>query len=70
MCPFVGSPGRQWAELDARVRYLDGWGVLRQLLQVVTSQGFTIDEISTDTAAATAGTYPALGHGTACPPSR
>ena len=32
------------------MRYLDGRGVLRRLLQVVTSQGFTIDELSTDTA--------------------
>jgi len=34
-----------------RVRYLDGRGVLRRLLQAATSQGFTIDEVSTDTAA-------------------
>jgi hypothetical protein len=37
------------------VRYLDGRGVLRRLLQVVTSQGFTIDEVSTDTAGRHAG---------------
>lgn len=34
-----------------RVRYLDGRGVLRRLLQAATSQGFTIDEVSTDSAA-------------------
>lgn len=33
-----------------RVRYHDGKGALRRLLQVVTSQGFTIDEVSTDPA--------------------
>jgi putative Mg2+ transporter-C (MgtC) family protein len=33
-----------------QVCYLDGRGVLRRLLQVVTSQGFTNDEVSTDTA--------------------
>jgi putative Mg2+ transporter-C (MgtC) family protein len=33
-----------------RVRYLDGKGVLRRLLQAVTAQGFTIDEVSADTA--------------------
>ncbi|MGH3263638.1 MAG: MgtC/SapB family protein [Trebonia sp.] len=33
-----------------RVRYLDGKGALRRLLQVVTSQGFTIDEVATDQA--------------------
>ncbi len=31
-----------------RVRYPDGRGVLRQLLQVATSQGFVIDEVSTN----------------------
>lgn len=31
-----------------RVRYPDGRGILRQLLQVATSQGFAIDELSTD----------------------
>lgn len=39
------------------MRYLDGRGVLRRLLQVVTSQGFTIDEVSTDTAARHAGPH-------------
>lgn len=34
-----------------RIRYVDGRGVLRRLLQAATSQGFTIDEVSTDTAA-------------------
>ena len=32
-----------------RVRYPDGRGVLRQLLQVATAQGFAIDEVSTET---------------------
>jgi putative Mg2+ transporter-C (MgtC) family protein len=31
-----------------RVRYPDGRGVLRQLLQIATAQGFAIDEVSTD----------------------
>lgn len=31
-----------------RVRYPDGRGILRRLLQVATSQGFAIDELSTD----------------------
>lgn len=31
-----------------RVRYPDGRGILRQLLQVATSLGFAIDEMSTD----------------------
>jgi putative Mg2+ transporter-C (MgtC) family protein len=35
-----------------RVRYPDGRGVLRQLLQVATARGFAIDEVSTE----------ALGH--------
>jgi putative Mg2+ transporter-C (MgtC) family protein len=30
-----------------RIRYLDGRGVLRRLLQTATSHGFTIDEVST-----------------------
>jgi putative Mg2+ transporter-C (MgtC) family protein len=42
-------PQSATAVSSLRVRYLDGRGVLRQLLQVVTSQGFTIDEVSTDT---------------------
>jgi putative Mg2+ transporter-C (MgtC) family protein len=32
-----------------RVRYPDGRGVLRQLLQVATARGFAIDEVSTET---------------------
>ena len=43
-------PRSATAVSSLRVRYLDGRGVLRRLLQVVTSQGFTIDELSTDTA--------------------
>jgi putative Mg2+ transporter-C (MgtC) family protein len=31
-----------------RIRYLDGRGALRRLLQTATSQGFTIDEVSTE----------------------
>lgn len=31
-----------------RVRYPDGRGVLRQLLQVATAEGFAIDEVSTE----------------------
>jgi putative Mg2+ transporter-C (MgtC) family protein len=31
-----------------RVRYPDGRGILRELLQVATSQGFAIDELSTN----------------------
>jgi putative Mg2+ transporter-C (MgtC) family protein len=34
-----------------RVRYVDGRGVLRHLLQAVTSEGFTIDEVSANTSA-------------------
>jgi putative Mg2+ transporter-C (MgtC) family protein len=43
-------PTSATAVSSLRIRYLDGRGVLRRLLQVVTSQGFTIDEVSTDTA--------------------
>jgi putative Mg2+ transporter-C (MgtC) family protein len=43
-------PRSATAVSSLRVRYLDGRGVLRQLLQVVTSHGFTIDEVSTDMA--------------------
>jgi putative Mg2+ transporter-C (MgtC) family protein len=43
-------PRSATAVSSLRIRYLDGRGVLRRLLQVVTSQGFTIDEVSTDTA--------------------
>jgi putative Mg2+ transporter-C (MgtC) family protein len=32
-----------------RVRYPDGRGILRQLLQVATDRGFVIDEVSTET---------------------
>ena len=35
-----------------RVRYLDGRGIMRQILQITTSRGFAIDEVSTE----------ALGH--------
>ena len=48
-------PRSATAVSSLRVRYLDGRGVLRRLLQVVTSQGFTIDEVSTDTAGRHAG---------------
>lgn len=43
-------PRSATAVSSLRVRYVDGRGVLRKLLQVVTSQGFTIDEVSTDMA--------------------
>jgi putative Mg2+ transporter-C (MgtC) family protein len=43
-------PRSATAVSSLRIRYLDGRGVLRRLLQVVTSQGFTIDEVSTGTA--------------------
>lgn len=43
-------PRSSTAVSTLRIRYLDGRGVLRRLLQVATSQGFTIDEVSTDTA--------------------
>ena len=33
---------------ELRVRYLDGRGVLRHLLQTATSRGFIIDELSTE----------------------
>ncbi len=32
-----------------RIRYPDGQGILRQLLQIATSQGFAIDEVSAET---------------------
>lgn len=48
-------PRSATAVSSLRVRYLDGRGVLRHLLQIVTSQGFTIDEVSTDSAARHAG---------------
>lgn len=31
-----------------RVRYLDGKGILRQILEIATSRGFAIDEVSTE----------------------
>jgi putative Mg2+ transporter-C (MgtC) family protein len=43
-------PQSATAVSSLRVRYLDGRGVLRRLLQAATSQGFTIDEVSADTA--------------------
>jgi hypothetical protein len=44
------QPGSATVVSSLRIRYLDGRGVLRRLLQVLTSQGFTVDEVSTDTA--------------------
>ena len=35
--------------LFLRILYPDGRGILRQLLQTATSQGFTIDEVSAET---------------------
>jgi putative Mg2+ transporter-C (MgtC) family protein len=43
-------PRSPTAVSSLRIRYLDGRGVLRRLLQVATSQGFTIDEVSADSA--------------------
>lgn len=43
-------PSSSTAISSLRVRYLDGRGVLRRLLQIATSQGFTIDEVSANTA--------------------
>src|ERR1700691_4222650 len=40
-------PRSATAVSSLRVRYLDGRGVLRQRLQVVTSRGVTIDDVST-----------------------
>jgi putative Mg2+ transporter-C (MgtC) family protein len=54
-------PRSATAVSSLRVRYLDGRGVLRQLLQVVTSRGFTIDEVSTDTARRHSGSRPDPG---------
>jgi putative Mg2+ transporter-C (MgtC) family protein len=56
-------PRSSTAVSSLRVRYLDGRGVLRRLLQVATSQGFTIDEVSTDTAGRHGGPGPAAGEG-------
>ena len=42
-------PRSATAVSSLRVRYIDGRGVLRRLLQSATAQGFTIDELSTDT---------------------
>jgi putative Mg2+ transporter-C (MgtC) family protein len=44
-------PQSATAVSSLRVRYVDGRGVLRRLLQVATSQGFTIDEVSAETGA-------------------
>lgn len=44
-------PRSATAVSSLRIRYLDGQGALRRLLQTVTSRGFTIDEVFTDTAA-------------------
>lgn len=44
-------PRSATAVSSLRVRYVDGRGVLRRLLQVVTSQGFTIDEVSAEAGA-------------------
>jgi putative Mg2+ transporter-C (MgtC) family protein len=43
-------PRSATAVSSLRVRYLDGRGVLRRLLQVATAQGFTIDEVSPEPA--------------------
>ena len=44
-------PRSATAVSSLRVRYVDGRGVLRRLLQVATSQGFTIDEVSAEAGA-------------------
>ncbi len=41
-------PRSATAVSSLRIRYLDGRGVLRRLLQAATSAGFTIDEVSAD----------------------
>ncbi len=51
-------PRSATAVSSLQIRYLDGRGVLRRLLQVTTSQGFTIDELSADTAARHGGGQP------------
>lgn len=43
-----------------RVRYLDGRGVLREVLRHATERGFAVAEVATDTVHG--GTYPATGH--------
>ena len=49
--PFLSRrlPRSSTAISSLRVRYQDGQGVLRRLLEMTTSRGFTIDEIATDT---------------------
>ena len=42
-------PHSSTAISEIRVRYPDGRGILRQLLQVATDRGFAIDEVSTET---------------------
>jgi putative Mg2+ transporter-C (MgtC) family protein len=54
-------PRSATAVSSLRVRYLDGRGVLRQLLQVVTSRGFTIDAVSTGTDGRHGGGRPGAG---------
>ena len=41
-------PRSSTATSEIRVRYPDGKGILRQLLQTATSRGFVIEEVSTD----------------------
>lgn len=55
-------PRSSTAVSSLRVRYVDGRGILRHLLQVVTSHGFTIDEVSTEMAGRQPG--PGTGDGT------
>jgi putative Mg2+ transporter-C (MgtC) family protein len=55
-------PRSATAVSSLRVRYVDGRGILRHLLQVVTSHGFTIDEVSTEMAGRQPG--PGTGDGT------
>jgi putative Mg2+ transporter-C (MgtC) family protein len=42
-------PQSSTAISEIRVRYPDGRGILRQLLQLATDRGFVIDEVSTET---------------------
>jgi putative Mg2+ transporter-C (MgtC) family protein len=44
-------PSSSTAVSVLRVRYPDGRGILRQVLQVATSRGFAIDRVSTETGA-------------------
>jgi putative Mg2+ transporter-C (MgtC) family protein len=53
-------PRSATAVSSLRVRYLDGRGVLRRLLQITTAQGFTIDEVSADTSARRGSGQPSL----------